>query len=465
MKNIDDIFRDQLYEDNDFPTKPEHWSEMQTILDRQNKKRRFWVLLLILFLATGTVLTFYSYSSSFEKIGLKKHQISDAMLDESETSLVHEYISSKNEMHTDKDQVRAITELVLKKPMEDITGSESYSVRPFNKKKGISETKDKRKILESNLTQVTKFSEPVEEVESKEAKFLDFSEVTWLPLSPISPSTEIRLHSMSLDAATSINSDYYVRRRISRFTIMPTIGINRYTKSIQSNDKEYQNRRMDEEKEKYGLNYGLLFGVKLNNVSIQTGVEWLSLGEHIEYRSQLTKQEVHHQRTWQVNTKFKVDTVYFYGMQHHDTIGSVLDSLANDHFDTIYAEIDTNLSNLNVNTQIRYINIPLQVSFPLYQQKRIKLLANIGAVMGIPLSTNASYLQENQSTHFSLQKNHMRLTVNYRLGLAVNYQLSRYFDSSFTAAYTSNINHSILSDHFKQRYNVLGCQIGVIGHF
>ncbi|MCI5058168.1 MAG: porin family protein [Flavobacteriales bacterium] len=468
MRNIDDIFRDNLYEGDSFETKKEHWNDMEALLDEEKRKKRglwfFRTSALILSLALISFLGFYFNTNQSDEIFYRdgfNTQLNKS--DEYNISMVNAYketLIQKGDylnMEEAPDQLEEKSKLTNAKVQPliqpDMDHSENPDETPYEKSQDVYA----ERLNEGGLNDF--FEERTEplSIEVDGMKSISTIELTHsLDLSPKAKYGSSFYEEKTIESVDSVFADCN-----NKLFFRPFIGGLNISKRLEGINGDYIARRSGEEFNKSSLNYGFQFGLNFGQWMFSTGLESIDLGEQISYSDHLYERQVHHDRIWDHQVNYKVDTIYYYGIRNYDTTDVVYVSTYTDHFDTSLVKVDTNLSNFNTNSSIRFMEIPLTAGYRFKLFNGFSVLPEMGLALGVPYSLNATYINQDQSGFEVLDKSSVKSYVSYRASINLEYRLAKQWNVDVQFRYSANMTNAVQAADFNQKYQTIGANIGL----
>lgn len=360
----------------------------------------------------------------------EKRTASTLSLNENSSSKKKNAISSDNTMIKGKEKKNNSTStaeqsekniLASATPINPQTGNSIVSSKKNFTSSGVGKDDNTtpsspEKQLSDELRNV--FSEPSKASTKEDPSFIAFLEKASADLSISESETMIRSKSYPVPTKKHIYSSWYVNL-YSIFSMSKN--------SISSSSYyEYSARRKAEEKSAFAPGLGLTTTYRRNKLSITTGMEYTNHTFQTKYSSFFYKNVVASGQSWDYDTINYIVTDYAFingvPWEFYRNV-TITDSSYVTYFDTTYQKAYGPVSNGKV--ELRYIEIPLQVSYQLnHRRLGIALSAGVSAAFlnekkGSVLKTDESGLQDISNS------NAFRSMIwNARTGIDLSYQLS-----------------------------------------
>lgn len=233
----------------------------------------------------------------------------------------------------------------------------------------------------------------------------------------------------------------------------------------------YISRRKEEESAAFFSSYSLHFGMKLNRISISTGIELNQYGERIDYSDWLLGDIENINPVVNYFSDSLMNTVYYYiqGNEFNQTnFIYFTDSLVSFDTSITQGQIAKDLSTFESKTMLSYFEVPMLFDYSIFQKRNLTISLNTGISLGFLRATRGFYLNPELDEVFELKNNDsFRKTIlNGRIGACVSWNIagktSLFVQPNFRFNLQSTFNKNA---NINQRYNAIGLQFGVMKGF
>lgn len=468
---------------DEMPNPEEFWPEAKTLLDEHftAKKRRFLffgalglfsVLMAILLWpnSNNDVSKKQVSSASQHQIKLNNHTSNNIQIAQQTTIITttekNQKITQKNNQETVLISHSTITHVNHNKTQAN--HNKSLGLNTLNKNQSNA-------ILENNNTSNTPHTIEESIASNDQVNIVERSIIEGYTAIPIlmfrneeTPSNLVLNETKGNDLL--ISSDEYVTSK-NRFNVYVGIhaGIQSVDKQIKADQMltEYADIRNASENKINKFYYGLNLTFEKKGFMLQTGLEYNSLGEQINYAPK-SKQWIKNDETdWDVYNKqiIKIDTIYHFGIvTYHEKIIDVKDSTLLTISDSVYAyHIDSNIVNANGKTNLSYIELPMILGCQLKVGK-CGIAPMAGLSLGYLSGTKGMYLNQSVTNVESIETSKVisSYSLNYLVKLQLSYQIRQGLTILFSPQYKSNlISVSPVSTNFTTKYSSFGASIGL----
>ncbi|MEX1187973.1 MAG: hypothetical protein WED33_01865 [Bacteroidia bacterium] len=264
---------------------------------------------------------------------------------------------------------------------------------------------------------------------------------------PITPIKNRRKNVIQYELSTSV---FYVDKKLSSSTY-----------------SDYVNRRNSEESAAFFMSYG--FGVKyrINNFTINSGLELNQYGEKVDYNPYL-KGDVLSITPYDFYSNDTVTTPFYSYVQGNQfqnfSTDYVTDTLVAFDTTTVEGQVNANSSGFNSKTMLSYVEIPLSITYEFPLTGRLTAGINSGVSIGLMRERRGFYLDPELDEFVDLRdvQTFNSMVFNMRFGLDLNYYLRPGLGLFARTEYRGSLQ-SIFekSSGINQRYSSYGLTFGV----
>jgi hypothetical protein len=242
--------------------------------------------------------------------------------------------------------------------------------------------------------------------------------------------SNLALNEMKVQDLSIIGEDYVASKKKVNVYLGIQAGIMSVDKQIKTNQllTEYADIRNASENKINKFYYGLNITFEKKGFLMQTGFDYISLGEQNNYAAKSKKWLKNDEMEWDVYNKqiIKIDTMYHFGIvSYQESIVNVRDSTLLAISDSIYAyDIDSNIVNANGKTNMSYIELPMIIGYQLKLGK-CGIAPMAGVSLGYLTKTNGMYLNQSITNLESIETSKVisNYSLNYILKLQISYQI------------------------------------------
>ncbi len=277
---------------------------------------------------------------------------------------------------------------------------------------------------------------------------IDDKEISIDNLQPaFSPIKNHRKNVFQYELSTSV---FYVNKKLSA---------NQY--------KEYESRREAEENSTWFVSYG--FGVKyrLNNWTINSGLELNQYGEKTNYNAYLKGDviSVSNYNSLVFDTLLTPYNSYIQGNEYQNyNTEYFTDTILVFDTTSVEGEVEANSSEFNSKTMLSYVEIPLSISYEIPLSGRLTAGIHAGASLGFLRERRGYYLDPQLFEFVDLRdvQTFNSMMINARAGLDLNYYLSPGLAIFTRTEYRGSLKSVFdKASGINQRYLSYGLTLGV----
>jgi len=273
---------------------------------------------------------------------------------------------------------------------------------------------------------------------------------------------------IELTTKLEIKNDSNKNKKRITFGIFGAAGMFNTSNTLAVNQgfEAYKARRESEESSNLNTSFSLGFQVKFNKLILKSGVELNKYGETIKYSDWLNANQIGVIPNWNQFTDSVsfINYSYYQGNEYQGNETTYFqDSLQ--YFDTLTTmqKTFTDLSAFRGRNTISYFEIPLSLTYILFQKSHFNLGISLGGSVGFLSQKSGFYLDESMQNTIDLKSSSIiRKTVfNGRLGLQASYSFNPHSALFIEPQYRMSMQ-SVLNTPagITQKYRSIGINLG-----
>ena len=221
------------------------------------------------------------------------------------------------------------------------------------------------------------------------------------------------------------------------------------------------------------INYGANVNLNINNLILQTGINYTKLGERFkdEFSSFYVDSALNYEYSenggyWYMQPS---DTVYFDWLGHPIVEYDKTWVQLYDTTEVMVYDTSETITNYNEKNYYNYIELPLLIGYELYRN-RSGFTVKTGIITGFLLNSSGKTISD--ETDYTIINNNkstipfVKLNYSMLISLGYHYRINNHFSVISESYYRKNLN-SVFQPKYPviQKFNSAGLKIGIRYHF
>ncbi len=424
----------------------DYWKDAEKLLDnhfRKKRNRKIILLLLLLFTSSGGLYWFTNRNDKGVKNTAYTEPLKTVHVAEKEEKVKPEVTSQKMiESQNKKDQPAEANNILSESKTKKSVSSSPISAAPIHHHNKNIVTIEQKNIapvkVETAKHETAEINTSVDNHTTKSPVNV-IHEATSESKAEVSLPVFVDLELMNALGATLQNNNtvtlHHLGYETGNVKLKPRWDLLVYgtaqlvqKTSTGSFDKNYLQRRNNEEKNIWLPGAGVQFSHSLNNLDIRVGIEFSMLGEKVNYSPYSKGEYYHNYKQWQ-SYEYSIDdidTTFIFGIPFYQTKQVVVtDSSLVDKTDTLNGEhYNESITSANGVNKHSLIELPIEVVYRI-QRGRWGAGASVGFATGVVISSKGYYLRSDETGIESLQQSYKGdVVLNLRGGIEFSYMVN-----------------------------------------